>query len=285
MISVSKFGNIDYGRFGNQLFQYSLAKILSFKHDCGFYLNPSRYFLDFFDSKSLSYQKLSADIKTKPYIETDPYRYDKNIYNKSNIDIIGFFQNLSYYDSYWHILNTELRPNKNKIAGARDYLKSKSKYTLDLDQTICIHIRRTDYTIFQSRYGFLSIKYYLYIIKNYIKNYKHIFIISDDISRVKQELSDVLLESNVHLVNTLDVYQDFYIMYLSRINIIANSTFSWWSAMLSSLNEEKEIYIPSPWINQTDPNNFLLDTHLINLYPESWNKVDSNTIQWNKLFV
>jgi hypothetical protein len=285
MISISKFGHNDYGRFGNQLFQYSLAKILSTHNNCNFYLNPSNHFVNFFDKKYLTYRPIIKDLKTKSYIESDAYGFDNTIYSKINIDIIGFFQNLQYYKNNLDILKSEFVPNPIKLSNTLDYLKSKTKYNLNLDEAICLHIRRTDYTNLQNKYGFLNIQYYLHIIKNYIDKYQHIFIISDDIYRIKSELQGVLLDANVYLVDSLDIYYDFYTMYLSRINLIANSTFSWWSAMLSSLNGAKTIFIPYPWLNYTNSKYSTLSPSDINLYPESWNKINSNTIRWNELFV
>lgn len=286
MITISKFGHLDYGRFGNQLFQYSLAKILSVHNNCFFYLNPSNHFLNFFKTSDLSYKPLDKNCNISTYIEKDPFGFDPNLFMTCNVDLLGFFQNLSYFNNSLDILKTEFIPNPKKITQTIDYLKQHTKtYTIEFDRCVCIHMRRTDYTIFQHKYGFLSVSYYLHIIEKYIQNYDFIFIISDDPNRVKKELKGSLLSSNVYVLDSLDTYRDFYTMYLSRINLIANSTFSWWAAMLSSISNEKDVYAPFPWINQSDKCNSSLNSQDINLYPESWKKINSNTIRWNKLFI
>ncbi len=283
MITIENFGHKDHGRFGNQLFQYSLAKILATYNNCNFYLNPSNHFLNFFDTTSLTFNYLAQKNKTKLYRESDPYGFDPEIFNKTNIDLLGFFQNLSYYRNFLDVLNREILPNINLINKTLEYLKHKTKYTLNLDESICIHIRRTDYTVLQNTYGFLNIEYYLNIIKNYINQYKHIFIISDDIHKVKNELCGDLLGGNVYLVDDLDIYHDFYIMYLSRINLIANSTFSWWAALLSSLRYSKKIYAPYPWLNASHVPQSYCES--IDLYPGSWYKISTNILKWDKLFI
>jgi hypothetical protein len=283
MITIENFGHRDYGRLGNQLFQYSLAKILATYNNCNFYLNPSNHFLNFFDANSLTYSSITKKLNTQEHKESDPYGFQPEIFHKTDINLLGFFQNLSYYRNFLDILNQEILPNINLVNKTLKYLKQKTKYTLDLDESICIHIRRTDYTVLQRTYGFLNIEYYLDIIKNYINKYKHIFIISDDIQKVKNELCGDLLGSNVYLMDDLDVYHDFYIMYLSRINLIANSTFSWWAALLSSLRYSKKIYAPYPWLNS----NYVSQSYCesIDLYPSSWYKINTNTFKWNKLFI
>jgi hypothetical protein len=286
MISISNFGHIDYGRFGNQIFQYALAKILATEHECDFYLNPSTYFIKFFDSSCLTYKPLSSNLNLSSYIESNPYGFDEKIYNQDNIDLIGFFQNLSYYNKFWNIIQKELIPNHKCINDTVAYLKSQTKYTLDLEESICIHFRRTDYTVLQNKYGLLTTQYYSHIINNYIHKYKHIFIISDDTERVKTELSGTPLGKSTHLIQGLDAHHDFYIMYLSRINLIANSTFSWWASLLGSLsNQDKQVFIPFPWLPDTNKEHSTIGTTNINLYPSTWYKVNTNNINWEKLFI
>ncbi len=57
---------------------------------------------------------------------------------------------------------------------------------------------------------------------------------------------------------------DLCLMSLCDDFIIANSTFSWWGAWLSS-NQNKQIIAPSTWFG---PNNSHLDTR--DLIPNSW---------------
>ena len=45
MISYKDFCHVDNGRIGNQIFQYSICKILSHLNNYDFYLNPNHCFL------------------------------------------------------------------------------------------------------------------------------------------------------------------------------------------------------------------------------------------------
>lgn len=274
MITVKNFGQRIYGRFGNEMFQYSLAKILSQLHNCEFRLNPTSSFLNFFDQEKLSYKPYNSSYKTDNYIEKDPFGFDANLLNLFNIDLMGFFQNLLYYNFYLDIIYSEFKPNAKILNNSYNYIKHKNQYSKDIDKNICIHVRRTDYTILKQLYGFLDINYYYNIIDSI--NYNHIFIISDDIKYVETEFQSLFgHRNNVTYVKELDMYHDFYIMYLSGINIIANSTFSWWASFLSDRNQSKTIFAPSQWI---------ANRPTVNLYPPNWKTVDSTIHRWLKLF-
>lgn len=276
MISIKNFCNRHYGRFGNQLFQYSLAKILSAHHNCSFFLNPSDHFVSFFDTKYLTYKALDKPLVTTSYVEHDPYGFDADIFHHKNIDLIGFFQHFDYYKDQLSILNTEYKPNDQILSETIQFLQHKTNYNLDLDKTVCIHLRRTDYTILQHKYDLLDLTYFLNIIDNYNIEYNNIFIITDDPNSAKNELQQIQHKHKIQIVTELDVYHHFYIMYLCRINLISNSTFSWWAALLSNLQyKNKDVYTPYPWLKSS--------SH-IELYPCNWKTISINTFKWKKLF-
>jgi hypothetical protein len=281
MISIEKFGDINYGRFGNQLFQYSLAKILSLYHNCSFYLNPSESFLSFFDINKLTYNKIQSSINNYRYIEKDPFIFDSTIFNHKKIDIIGFFQNLDYYTNYLTEIKKELIPNKKQINKAFAYIKD---HRSNKNKPItAIHVRRTDYSILKSKHGFLDYEYYKNILIQFNLLDSHIFILSDDIQTVKNEFSDLNLITNVTYVDMLDSCLDFYIMYLCNNQIIANSTFSWWASLLSDADN---VYIPYNWIGNSHAANTAVSPQDINLYPLHWHKINIQTYNnsWRLLF-
>jgi len=274
MITCQNFGSIDYGRFGNQVFQYSICKILSYIHDTNFHLNPSRDFLNFFDNK-LSYKHFDFIHKQNiQYKEENPFNFDKNLLKQNNIDICGFFQNLKYYENFYSIISQELKPNLKILKNAHTYINIKTK-NAKLNNILSIHIRRTDYVQSKHFYNLLDIDYYINILQNI--NYTHAFIISDDILNIKTELKYKYpnLFKKIIFVNELDVYHQFYIMYLAGINILSNSTFGWWAAFLSDLINQKDVHIPFPWTNSNNAN----------LYPQHWHKHAFKKFNWDSLFI
>lgn len=275
MISCSCLGHRDYGRFGNQLFQYSLSKILSHIHDTTFHLNPDNHFLKFFDQKNLTYKKLVKPSKNQ-YVEKNSFYFDDKIFDYQDIDLIGFFQNINYYIKYLDVIKQEFKPNLTILNQSYEYMQ---RYTDSIDKSVCFHFRRRDYKVLQNLYGFLDIHYYLNIIKNL--DYAKIFIVSDDISLVKSEFKQhKIFNKKIHFVDNLDVYHEFYIIYLCGMCVIANSSFSWWASFLSD-NDSKSIYYPDPWMLQNHNGDFLPK---INLFPQRWHKISTKDNKWYKLF-
>lgn len=273
MISCSAFNDMNYGRFGNQLFQYSLSKVLSIIHNNSFSLIYDNNFTKFFNRK-----ELTASFTNKPnfsqynYIEQDAFGFDPKILEYEDINLIGFFQNLDYFCKYKKTLVKELYPNQEYLNKAQEYIERFSS----IDKSVCMHIRRTDYTVLQHKHGFLSAEYYLNILNNL--DYNKVFVISDDINLVQKEFDKIGNNQDLIFVKELDAVLDFCIMYLCGLNIIPNSTFSWWSAYLSD-SDYKKVYIIDKWINESNTTQ-----QKINLYPEHWIKVSQAEHKWKRLF-
>jgi hypothetical protein len=90
----------------------------------------------------------------------------------------------------------------------------------------------------------------------------HFFIFSDDPGWARTNL---LLPSPATYVdhNGADRdYNDLRLMSLSKHHIIANSTFSWWGAWLST-NKGKIVFAPKQWLNKSN-----LDTK--DIIPGEW---------------
>lgn len=86
------------------------------------------------------------------------------------------------------------------------------------------------------------------------------FIFSDDMAWVQDNL---LLPDSAMFVSdeTLSAPQELYLMSRCKHNIIANSSFSWWSAWLN-INPTKVVIAPTPWFDTVK-----YDKHLI---PVTW---------------
>ena len=64
-----------------------------------------------------------------------------------------------------------------------------------------------------------------------------------------------------------DSWQDMYLMSKCTHNIIANSSFSFWGAMLNK-NENKIVIAPKKWFNDND-----IEKSTKDIYPENWIKL------------
>lgn len=119
------------------------------------------------------------------------------------------------------------------------------------DTPVSLHVRRGDY--FSSKnigiYGVCTEEYYEQAINRVelaIKGNKSFFVFSDDLQWVKDHIS---LPMSTVFVSNYEVPQFAYIylMSLCKVNIISNSTFSWWGAYLNRC-VDKLVIAPSRWI-------------------------------------
>lgn len=134
-------------------------------------------------------------------------------------------------------------------------------------QSVFLHVRRGDY--FSSKYverfsGCCEQDYYeraISYIKEHVVN-PHFFIFSDDLKWTKENIkveNSTYVDWNTGENSPLDMY----LMGECKYSIIANSTFSYWGAMLG---KKKDIVTyPEKWIN---PPFFVGD-----LFPNDWVKL------------
>jgi hypothetical protein len=137
---------------------------------------------------------------------------------------------------------------------------------------VSIHIRRGDYlkTKVLEYHGILPISYYKKAIKQLKNKYPdiHLFIFSDDIEWCKSEFSfldgiSTIIDNNIK-GNT---WEDMCLMTHCRHHIIANSSYSWWGAWLSTKSGIK--MAPKYWFNPTIANYDIND-----FVPDSWQIID-----------
>lgn len=133
---------------------------------------------------------------------------------------------------------------------------NKQLESLDFENSIAIHIRRTDFKN-KGGPGSLSINYYLEGIRqlNQISAISRVVVFSDDIEGVELELEQCNLQEEIIYIQTPMESSDFESLYLlSRFKnvVIANSTFSWWAAATGP--GQKNVVFPSVWTKEGTPN-------------------------------
>ena len=281
------------GGLGNQLFQFSYAYILSKRHgnekiflstfyqkrepiNRGICLNRLKCDGQFtilpmiVDDVLSIYLKLKKEIVKKIigkdkvtlasmakygiYVADEIYRYqgypDSRKWIK-NID--GYFQSARYFGRYAEELKKILLP---KTCGKKNSLIQTLEKEINGSNSICLHIRRGDYTSDQWRSSLLICdeQYYIKAIR-YMKEkvVDPIFFVftnsTEDIDWVRD---------NYHLEDLASIYyvdskgtdiDDFDLMINCKHFILSNSSFSWWAQYLSK-SEDKIVVAPSRWTNE-----------------------------------
>jgi hypothetical protein len=273
---------------GNQLFQYTLARILSLKHQVDLKLDMSFFekqelrtfglnnfniygsianekevkkLTQKFQSNKISktiYTNLEAKIpKTflTTYKEKKWFVFDANIYKlKPSFYLEGYWQHHQYYINLPDIIKNEL---KLKVKIGQNAQSILDEIIAD-PVSVAIHIRRGDYITDKAAndyMGVLPLSYYqdavrLLSVKIVSPNF---YIFSDDIEWVKKHIN--LNNKTIFIENNKD-FEDLELMKNCRHQIIANSSFSWWGAFLNE-NIDKVVIAPKTWLKEPKANNLV----------------------------
>lgn len=198
-------------------------------------------------------------------IENSMRKYD-NLYSE--------WQGDGYFEGYWHYSELQ-RPYMKEIREAFTFPDFKDEYNLQIaklmisTESLSIHVRRGDYVLATNFMGICTPEYYQKAFYEAIKHCPNpeIFIFSDDIDYCEQLFAEFKGKYNIHYISHnkgLDSFRDMQLMTLAKINIVANSTFSWWGAWLNKREGHLTI-CPSRWMTFTDS---------MDMVPEDWIKIE-----------
>jgi hypothetical protein len=251
------------GRMGNQLFMSFMLLNLHFDKGYKLFFNSST---EYFNNILYELNNLIHYHDTSNYFNY--YENSNSIYNeiKINTNTIfnGYFQSYKYFDH-----------NKEKIINYLKINEMKNKY--QSYDAISIHIRKGDYQNLTHCYILLDINYYKNCINYLINELKTDNLIINIFSESKHEINDILdllykLFPTIKFtyINGGSAINDLFIMSKHKHNIIANSSFSWWSAYLND-NENKIVCYPSKYYCGN-----LSHISTIDMYPDFWKEIDIN---------
>jgi hypothetical protein len=135
--------------------------------------------------------------------------------------------------------------------------------------SVAVHFRRGDYLKhkgYSRGIGAVGYEYYdnaIHMLKSRLPAETKYFIFSDEIEAVEREYKPSVPATFVNMFQGGNFFDKIRLMSICQHNIIANSTFSWWSAWLNS-NSEKIVIHPIPWFANMPEK----DTR--DLFPEGW---------------
>ena len=202
-----------------------------------------------------------SDQYVSPVVGYDASILDQN-FKKRNI--AGYFQSYKYHElCLIESREWELRNPSSWF--------TQMRRTIESTNVISIHIRRGDYKNLKTTFGLLSKDYYSRAIKiatDFVPN-AEFWVFTDDISDARSMLNGFV--GNIVFIEpplSSDPVESLLLMSYSKANIIANSTFSWWSARLNK--QGKIVVAPRKWFYEMEDPLFL--------YPTSWALVESSWI-------
>ena len=263
------------GGLGNQLFGYAFGKNLSIekgydlildtynafeydkknykrsfelnKFNTNFIYANNKYLLYQFEKIQRNFLKIYSIfqiIDKKIYIENFSFGFNKKFEKLKPLPLRfldGMWQSEKYFHNIKSLLQSEITP-KNPL----DDLNQTLLNDIRNSNSIAIHVRFFD-NINSSEYHNMNSSYYENAI-NFIKkrtNNPKFYIFSDQPENIKSKikLNNINYKIIDNNIQSSDNYKDLLLMKECRNFIIANSTFSWWGAWLSS-NKDKIVICP-----------------------------------------
>lgn len=267
-----------FGGLGNQMFDYAFslalkkqypnedilldAHLLNTLYEYGFELHTvfpdleyklatkkqvnsvSRYFGNYYVSR---FMRSLLPTRKSEFIERIPDGFDSEVYNQNGDRYyIGYWHGFDYYkDIIGEIQDSFVFKNPN------GYNESMGSEMAECN-SVGIHVRRGDYLKAKhAEFGqAITLDYYkdaISLLYSKNENYRF-YIFSNDIEWCKQEILPLLKTGNVTFMteNTgINSCWDMYLMSKCKNLIIANSTFSWWGAILNRRNPM--VIAPKNW--------------------------------------
>jgi hypothetical protein len=244
MISFSKLGN--YGRLGNQLFQYAFLRLTARRLSTQFFC-PKWDGDDIFNLQDEA-ERASAPVGILHHFDPHPQAgfTPDALSIGDHTEIQGFFQSEKYY------------PDKQLV---RDWYTFRNEIVTEVEQ-LYGEILKQDCVSFSLRididYGNTREYFPLYPLSYYKKslsviNPRGYILVFADRPDLAREFFSALKGYNLIFVDNLNGPQQLYLMTRCRANVITNSTFACWGAWLNS-HPERIVVAPTSWCRPGVPN-------------------------------
>lgn len=266
------------GGLGNQMFQYATAKALALEKKQKLYIDTSAfknydlhaYGLHHFNIKAKEYKQKSKwyrKIKNKLKLVTNykeaSFRFNPELFKIKTKDtfLYGYFQSEDYFLNHRTTLLEDFKITSKLKKETEVLLNNISK-----TNAVSIHIRRGDF-LQHDVHNTSKADYYntaMQCIEDKIEQPTY-YLFSDDIEWVKNNFKTNFKAVFVDFNDALTGFEDLKLMSHCQHNIVANSSFSWWSAWINT-NPDKIVIAPKKWFNGDQYD-------YTDVVPKSWIKI------------
>jgi hypothetical protein len=268
------------GGLGNQMFQIFMLLSYSMKHKKQFVIPKNMQSWDkrnsYWDSifyKLTPFLVPNSTIEQYLELKEPAFHYTELPNVSDNICLNGYFQSCKYFEnSYYEICD------KLGLYQLRNSIKDKYNNVTDWTDTVSLHFRMGDYKNMPNHHPLISDNYYINSLRHIMSvtkkckltilysceesDYETVLLRIGSIkNKFKDDLHFIKIDAN------LNDYEQMFLMSCCSHNIIANSSFSWWSAYIND-NLHKVVCYPSVWFGIAYQN-----FNTIDLHPSSWNKI------------
>jgi hypothetical protein len=261
------------GGLGNQMFQYAMARQVAIDSDMELRVDLSWYarqrtgvtprkfeLLSYgiaLARAPLLFENLSVLLRHRrsqflwPLLGLRPVdevrrEVQSKLYFANGAYLRGYWQDERYFHRIRSLLQAEFQPRPS-LADA-DWLAEISS-----SESVCVHVRRGDYVSLPSAakyHGCCSLDYYrraMELVATKVRSPKF-FVFSDDPVWAERNLPGSFGLRHVSTGLSRTATEELQLMLRCRHHIIANSSFSWWSAWLGE-TPDGVVVAPDPWFS------------------------------------
>jgi 2-polyprenyl-3-methyl-5-hydroxy-6-metoxy-1,4-benzoquinol methylase len=270
MITFSRLGAM--GNLGNQLFQIAFCLGLADKHACGLFL-PTWQHGKYFNNYKNTILEDDSNPEIELTVKEEHFHYNPELWQQyetdfktRNVDLIAWGQSRKYWD---HCLEDIAKLFEFNHVFSMGLFQKCAVVSYD-KPVIAISVRRGDY-VNNPNYDLLPASYYIQALLEHFPNFReeyNIIFFSDDTEYCKLHFSCL---PNAHFAEGYNAIEQLCLMSMCEHAIIANSTFSWWGAMLIQFNSKYAKIIRPGYLFAGN----LLETHDDrDFWPEEWTRHD-----------
>lgn len=258
------------GRLGNQMFQYALAKQLQhlgkkvkidnsqlkYNND---YNELGIFGVDYEEAtleEVAKYGDCNKSLLHKILRHTIGYKKTHYLEKGMEFHPEMFELDEKYIDGYWQT-EKYFKEIESDIRKCYQFPEDDNPLNLEIKEkmsstnSVALHIRRGDYLkkeVMQLYGNPCNEEYYKKAISYFIQKYEnvHFFVFTNDKEWVKENFKAAGEMTFVEWNSGKNSFRDMELMSCCKHNVIANSSFSWWSAWLNG-NKDKEVITPKVW--------------------------------------
>jgi hypothetical protein len=210
--------------------------------------------------------KRNSPEKSTRVIQENQFHFSPDIlYASNNVYLDGYWQSEKYFIEIADTIRQEfvlkLKPDEQNALLVE---------AIDKVNAVSVHVRRGDYvsnSLVSAIHGTCSSEYFNTAMRLIVQQIHdpHFFVFSDDIQWCQSNINTSYPLTFVDYNGPDNAHEDLRLMSLCRHHVIANSSFSWWGAWLST-GPDKLVIAPDRWFN--DPS---INTG--DLIPSDWQRL------------
>jgi len=269
MIGFNALGRM--GRLANQMFQYASLKGIAKNIGADICIPNYTQIVDdgignklrteLFDSFDLNVNVGLLNNGHAPVVHERFFHFDEELFSlcPDHVSLQGYFQT----EKYFKHIEDEIRED---FTFKDEVLKPCKEMISSVENPLALHVRRTDYVANSENHPPCSIEYYKKALE-YFDDDRNVIVFSDDPTWCSQQ--ELFSDDRFLISENTDNRVDLCLMSLCNDFIIANSSYSWWGAWLSS-NKKKKVIAPDQWFGKTG---YTKDHDTKDLIPDDWTRI------------